>query len=216
MAYLGFSLPFTTRMTVVRLPDGGLWLHSPVPAAPELVTALESLGPVRHLIAPNSLHYSWIGEWHARFPDAIVHAVPGLARKAKAGLPEHRLLGTEPDPAWAGAIDQTLLAGPMLTEADFFHRQSLTLILTDLIENFEPRRVRSRAFQWLLRLVRVVDPDGSMPIDIRATFWRRRNALRSVVHEMIDWAPERIVVAHGRCYDRDGAAELRRAFAWLL
>lgn len=28
--YFGLKLPFPTRMTVIRLPDGGLWVHSPV------------------------------------------------------------------------------------------------------------------------------------------------------------------------------------------
>jgi hypothetical protein len=32
---------------------------------------------------------------------------------------------------------------------------------------------------------------------------------------MVAWAPERVIFAHGRCYERDGAAELRRAFRWL-
>jgi hypothetical protein len=27
--FAGLKLPFPTRMTIVRLPDGGLWLHSP-------------------------------------------------------------------------------------------------------------------------------------------------------------------------------------------
>jgi hypothetical protein len=29
---------------------------------------------------------------------------------------------------------------------------------------------------------------------------------------MIAWEPERVILAHGRWYDRAGAAELRRAF----
>ena len=33
---------------------------------------------------------------------------------------------------------------------------------------------------------------------------------------MIAWNPERVILAHGRWYDAGGAAELRRAFAWLL
>jgi hypothetical protein len=33
---------------------------------------------------------------------------------------------------------------------------------------------------------------------------------------MLDWDPERIIIAHGRWYDRDGGAELRRAFRWIL
>jgi hypothetical protein len=33
---------------------------------------------------------------------------------------------------------------------------------------------------------------------------------------MVAWAPERIVLAHGRCYEADGTAELKRAFRWIL
>lgn len=33
---------------------------------------------------------------------------------------------------------------------------------------------------------------------------------------MIAWTPDRIVLAHGRCYDKDAGAELRRAFRWVL
>jgi hypothetical protein len=33
---------------------------------------------------------------------------------------------------------------------------------------------------------------------------------------MIGWNPERIVIAHGRWFETDGTAELRRAFGWLL
>jgi len=33
---LGVKIPFSTRMAVVRLADGGLWCHSPIDPAPEL------------------------------------------------------------------------------------------------------------------------------------------------------------------------------------
>ena len=32
---------------------------------------------------------------------------------------------------------------------------------------------------------------------------------------MIGWDPERIILAHGKWYERGGADELRRAFRWL-
>ena len=48
---LVFSLPFTTRMTVIRLPDGGLWLHSPTPLDDGLRAAIDALGPVAHIVA---------------------------------------------------------------------------------------------------------------------------------------------------------------------
>jgi hypothetical protein len=54
-----------------------------------------------------------------------------------------------------------------------------------------------------------------MPRDMRGTF-RDRAALRGDVERMIGWAPERVIVAHGRWYETDGAAELERAFRWVL
>jgi hypothetical protein len=34
--------------------------------------------------------------------------------------------------------------------------------------------------------------------------------------EILAWHPQRVILAHGRWYERDGAAELKRAFSWLL
>jgi hypothetical protein len=48
------------------------------------------------------------------------------------------------------------------------------------------------------------------------TFWRHRNALRAAVERMIAWQPERIIIAHGRWYEGNYEAELRRAFRWVL
>jgi hypothetical protein len=55
-----------------------------------------------------------------------------------------------------------------------------------------------------------------MPRDMRLSFAKNKRQLREAVDTMIAWKPERIIMAHGRWYDRDGAAELRRAFRWLL
>jgi hypothetical protein len=53
-----------------------------------------------------------------------------------------------------------------------------------------------------------------MPRDMRLTF--ARLALQSAIETMIGWNPERVIIAHGRWYESNGAAELRRAFRWLL
>ena len=104
-----------------------------------------------------------------------------------------------------------------MTEVEFFHRASGTLILTDLIENFEPDKV-SGFFMWLLMWIGgVTPPHGGLPRDLRLTFtWRHKRELRAAVETMLAWNPQRIIFAHGRWHERDGAAELRRAFAWLL
>src|SRR5262245_10833879 len=71
-------LPFTTRMTVVRLSTGDLFLHSPIKFTAGLANELLGLGAVRHLVSPNQFHYAHIGEWAKAFPDAVSWA-PSLA-----------------------------------------------------------------------------------------------------------------------------------------
>jgi hypothetical protein len=123
-------------------------------------------------------------------------------------------LGGAAPPDWAAELEQHLVAGSRIhREVVFFHRASRTLILTDLIENFEPQLMPA----WtrpLLRLAGICHPDGKPALDLRLTF--RRSALRASVERLLAWEPERVILAHGRCYKRDGAAELRRAFRWLL
>ena len=65
------ALPLPTRMVIVRLPDGGLWLWSPTAPTPALFAAVDAIGPVAHLVSPNKLHYAGIPAWQARYPDAI-------------------------------------------------------------------------------------------------------------------------------------------------
>jgi hypothetical protein len=106
------------------------------------------------------------------------------------------------------------VTGTYMTEFEFFHRPSRTLILTDLIENLEGGKLGRGFTRWLARIGGVLHPDGQMPRDMRLTYPRAE--LRQAVELMIDWNPERIILAHGRCYPSNGAAELRRAFRWLL
>ncbi len=213
-----YGLPFPTRMTVVRLTDGGLWVHSPIADRQGLKDAVVGLGPVRHLVAPNWIHYAWIPEWQARFPAAITWGCPGVQARARSrgvALALDHVLGDDPPPDWEGQIDQRLAESGLHREVVFFHRRSRTLILTDLIENFEPAKMPC----WmrpLLWLGRIRDPDGRMPLDMAISFQRRKAHLRALVRCMIDWQPERVILAHGRWYDRDGTAELRRAFRDVL
>lgn len=213
-----YGMPFPTRMTVVRLQDGGLWVHSPIADANGLAKSVAALGPVRHLIAPNWIHYAWMPDWQVRFAQALAWGSPGVVQRAASRKVALRLdhdLTDTPPPEWAGQIDQRLADSGYHRELVFFHRASRTLILTDLIENFEPRHM-----PWwsrpLLKLGRVCDPDGRMPRDMAASFARRPGHLRDIVDTMLGWAPERVILSHGRWYDRNGTAELRRAFRGVL
>lgn len=210
------KMPFPTRMTVIRTA-GGLFVHSPTPLTPALKIAVDGLGAVRWIVGPIRIHYWWIPDWRDAYPDAEVYLAPRIREQAGARIAfSTRTLDAESGYPWDPEIATVAAAGRYMTEFDFFHRPSRTLVLTDLIENFEPRKLGSIWLRWLTRLGGVQDPDGGMPRDMRQTFRGHRTGLRQAVERMIAWNPERIVLTHGRWYEADGAAELRRAFRWLL
>src|SRR4051794_38896976 len=77
--FLGMQL--TANMTVLRLRDGSLLLHSPLELTPERRAAIDALGTVAHLYSPNLFHHLRLGDWAAAYPHARLHAPPGLAKK---------------------------------------------------------------------------------------------------------------------------------------
>src|SRR5690606_19387117 len=80
------KMPFPTRMTVVRLAGGGLFVHSPTPLVPALRDAIDALGPVRWIIGPNRIHYWWIPQWRAAYPEADIYLAPRIREQAKGRL----------------------------------------------------------------------------------------------------------------------------------
>ncbi|MBI1181944.1 MAG: DUF4336 domain-containing protein [Alphaproteobacteria bacterium] len=214
MPWPKFSFP--TRMTILRLADDDLFVHSPTRLTPDLRRAVEREGRVRWIVGPNRLHYWWIPDWRAAFPGAEVYLAPKVRRQAGDRIDfEARTLDGSAGYPWDKEIDTLPVAGDFMTEIVFFHRPSRTLVLTDLIENFEAERL-GPAFRLVARLGGVLAPHGGMPRDMRLTFRHQREALRTAVERMIAWRPERIVIAHGRWFETDGVAALRRAFGWLL
>lgn len=211
VSFLG--IPYPTRMVVVRLSDGSAWVWSPIRLAPELERDVAAIGPVRHIVSPNKIHHLFLKEWTDRWPDARLHAPPGLAKRR----PDLRIdagLDDVPDPAWAGDIDQVVFGGSCaMSEVVFFHRASRTAIVGDLVQRFDPSQVRGwRAL--LLRLDGLVGEHGSTPREWRASFLRRRPT-RAARDRVLGWNPERLVIAHGACAGGGAREVLERALAWI-
>ena len=72
-----------TRMTIVRLRDRGLFLHSPVKLELNLRQALYQLGEVRAIAAPNRVHHLFVADYLAAYPQAKSYAAPGLESKRR-------------------------------------------------------------------------------------------------------------------------------------
>ena len=82
-------------MTVIRLADGSLFVHSPIELTDTLRGEIDALGPVRHVVAPNSFHHLYVAPYRDAYPAARLYAAPGLvARRPK--IPFDETLGDEP------------------------------------------------------------------------------------------------------------------------
>ena len=208
---LGLRLPLCA--TIVRLADGGLWIHSPTPLSPELATTVEALGPVRDLVAPNRFHHLSAGAWAQRFPGARLWAAPGLPEKRR-DLSFAGVLGDGATAPWANEIASLPLAGaPAMNEVVFFHSASRTLVCTDLL--FNVRKPASAMTSFILTLV---GTKGRFAMS-RLWWWyaRDRAALKASIEKMLEWDFARVIPSHGEIYESGSAnRDTRAALAWML
>lgn len=206
----GFRYP--TRMAVIRLA-AGLLIWSPVGLTDGLRAELDRLGEVRWLVAPNSLHHLFLGEWREAYPAARLHAAPDSASR-RPDLIIHAELGDMPSAEWSGDLDLVLMRGNRITtEAVFFHRASATVLFTDLLQQFPPGWFRGwRAV--VARLDLMTEPEPSVPRKFRLAFTDRQTA-RTALARILAWPTEKVVMAHGRPVEANGQAFIGRAFRWL-
>jgi hypothetical protein len=209
-----WGLEVGCRMTVIRLADGSLFLHSPVALEAPLRAALDALGPVRHAVAPNRLHHLHAGDVTREYPAARLWIAAGLEAK-RPDLTFTAILTDDAPPEWNREIDQRYFAGrPFENEVIFLHRASRTLIACDTAFNFGD----DGATPWMTRLVtRVIGAYGRFgPSAIDGLLIRDRAAARRSLEQILAWDFDRVVVSHGAVLPSGGRDLLRASYAWLL
>lgn len=212
---MGLRLP--VRMTIVRLGNGELILHSPTRYSLELAAAVAELGTIRHLIAPNVAHWTFVADWQRAYPATTMWAAPGLSDRAQvraSGLRIDRELDDTAPAEWADALQQGVITGAAgFSEMWFLHRPSRTLILVDLIENLEPDKLPP-VQRWLMQAAAATR--GTTARYLRIPVRLGGDAAKAAVRAVIALRPERVIFAHGTIFETDGAARLARAFDWLV
>ncbi len=199
-----------TRMTIVRLADRSLWVHSPIHPTTGLIAAILTLGPVSHIIAPNRSHHLHFRDFLAAFPEAAGHIAPGLAEKCP-GLAGYPVM-TPHDMPWSGILDGIFIDGlPVLNEIAWHHRASGTLILTDFL--FCIGCSPARPANLVARLLGVHER-LAMSRSMRFLV-RDRAALARSVAALRRLDVRRIVLAHDTIIETDAALQLDQALAWL-
>jgi hypothetical protein len=208
-----YGVRIQTRMTVVRLSDSRLFIHSPVPLDAAIRCDLDRLGEVAFIVSPNKIHHLSMGEYIDAYPRARAFASPGLPER-RPDLRFDGVLGDEPDPGWAADLDQREIRGNVFfSEIVFLHRASRTLVVADLVENLD-RETASVVGRTLARLFGV----GSEPVASpeHRLYTSDAPAAAESFQLLRSWDFERIVLSHGALIESDGRAVMDAVGEHLL
>jgi len=199
----------SSRMTVVRMKSGGLWLHSPVPLTDAVRAQLTRLGEVQYIVAPSKTHHFFVKECIAAFPQAKLFGAPGLLAKRPdlSGMTELKPV-VEPD--WQDDFEQIFFEGiPYANETVWFHKASGTLIMTDLCQWWQgdmpwPARLYARLTGVRHAL--------AVPHTVRSLV-RNKAAAHVSAQKILQWPVQRVIVAHNAVIEDDAHAKLQLALA---
>ena len=205
------GMKLSSNMTVLRLEANELLVHSPVPLTPERRNAIEELGTVAHLVAPNTFHHLWLAEWVSAFPDAKVHAPSGL-RVKRPDLRIDRDHDLEDEPAFEGLVLEQPIEGFRLQETVLLHQRSGCLVVADLVHNVGRPEQR-----WAVLYTRAMGFYDEVALSrmLRWTAFSDRRAARRSVDRVLAFPIQHLLVCHGSPVLSEGKASLEKAFRWL-
>ena len=207
---LPFGISMPSRATVVRLAQDRLVVISPTAIDDTRARAIDALGEVTAVVAPNVMHNLFFSAAAQRWPKARVFAPPSIAKKVK-GLDFTPLGGGGDDPFGGELIARRVDGVPGIDEHVFFHPRSRTLVVTDLVFNVHA------ASSWSTRLLfRMV---GAWKKLETSRSWRfvtkDRDAAAASVADILGWDFDRLVMAHGDVVAQSAYAPFAHAVRWL-
>lgn len=209
LPFLG--IPMWHRMTVLRLANGEVLLHSPTLLDAELCAAIDALGPVTAVIAPSWWHDLYLDETLSLYPRARLFVAPILLKSNLRVSAQP--LGEIAPALWSEQVVQLHIDGIALhfDEFVFYHPASRALILADLLANDD-------AFVGgvLRQLVRLASGTGCCFPRIFRPAVVNRERFRASIERVLEWDFDRIVVGHGSIIETGGREVFRNVFQWLL
>lgn len=199
-----------SRMTVVRLVDGRLWVHSASEPTPELCAELDRLGQVSWVVVPNRFHHLHATAMKERYPDAqLIGPASAIARNKRVALDV--TLDDERLPSLVPELSPVALGGvPFLDETLFFHAKTRTLIGADLMMCGCP--ADHWTWRWASRVCGQYQRFKAPP-DVR---WKTRSG--PLVQQSLDVLAklpmERILVAHSDPIEDRPGEQLAEAWSF--
>jgi hypothetical protein len=198
------GIDFKRNVTLLRLSNGRVIVHSTAPFAEKDIAAMRAFGELAWLVDATLMHDTFAKEGRGALPD--------LPYLAPAGFAEASGVSTSPlSPApqeWVGEIDLIKIEGTRKNEHALFHRRSRTLVVADLFFSMPPEtrgwpRFFARHFMRLPRLFGI------------SAFFRLvindRSAFEHSLNSLLELDFENLIVAHWEPIVRNAKSTVEQA-----
>lgn len=207
----GFKLQ--VRMTVMRLLEGGLMVVSPITPSPEMLEDIKSKGRVRFIVAPNCLHHLYINDFSHAFPSAERWGPKDLTFKRTDIIFKDTLSDKRPMP-WSESVEciSVKARAPVFEEFLFFHKESQSLLVTDLMFNLQSFH------SWREKMFAKINGVHLKLATSRISqkFFNDEDSLRGALEKIESWRPAHLIVAHGDVIHDDATAKVVSALKKIL
>lgn len=210
MQMMGVRLPL--RMTMVKLADDSMWMHTPTPYNSQIRNRVAAMGELKHIVAPSNGHHLFLEDWQRSFPDATIYLADGILKK-QPNLKNYTLLRDLDSPPWQDELEMLPMAGaPLWDEHMFYYARSKTLLVTDFFQNYTG--VKQKGLGMIVTKL-LFEPLGfkgkclAPPLKTRFAV-KDRNALRASLDKLWDLDIECVVPAHGDILDQDAKQLIRQ------
>ena len=204
-----FGMQLGTRMTIIKLKNDKLFLHSPTKLNSNLIKQLDDLGNVSFIVAPNKLHHLFLNSYVKQYPKAIFYATPALVKKRK-DIYFNESLQDQPSKEWSDELDQMIFKGcAFMEEVFFFHKVSKTLIVTDFMQSMH---VHHNFFERIVGRIGGVYNNPSPPRDLRFMLYLDRKNTRKSLQRVKQWDFDKIIIAHGKLITKNAKEVFDNAF----
>lgn len=205
-----FGAELGARMTLIDLDGkGSLFVHSPIRINEELQSAIDSIGRVKYVVAPNKWHHLFIPDLKKKYPQAKFFGAPGLDKK-KPDFIFDQMITREQGFPWNSRLQHLLVQGsPLFNEVVFFDPETKTLLLTDLALHI--CETKSIYTKFVLMALGSFKKFGWSNIE-KWLYVRGRKLFRKSIEEIIELDFDRVLLSHGLPVETGGKAIFQKAF----
>lgn len=224
------------RATLVKLQTGNVAVFSPVALTPAVKAKVQSLGPIKYIVAPDFEHHLFIRAWHEEYPDAEVVGMEGLPEKREAdpatrGVRFSHVFSAKNKrdlhitPEFDAEFNYEYFHAHVNKELVFLHKPSRTLIEADLLFNLPATEQYSKSgvdphSGILTKLFGgIMNTRGNMIWQKRFLWYaagkQDRAAFGDSARRIKQWDYDRIIPAHGDVIETGGKKIMDQLTAWF-